>query len=89
MQVEAALVNALGGEPTPQETLLVQRAAVKALRCSILEKEILRPNHNVPPTIHEDYLRWSRELRADLQALGLQRRAKKVVDLKDYLEAAK
>jgi hypothetical protein len=88
-QVEAALVLALGGEPTPHETLIVQRTAVKALRCSILEREILKPNQKVPPTIYEDYLRWSRELRADLQALGLQRKEKKVVDLRDYLEAAK
>lgn len=86
--IEASLATALGGEPTPQEILLIQRAALKALRCSILEGEILRNGRDTPKTNYEDYLRWARELRADLQALGLKRREKEVVDLKGYLETA-
>ena len=36
-QVEGALVSALGGDPSPQQVLLLQRVAVKAMRCSLIE----------------------------------------------------
>ena len=43
-QVEAALITSLG-DPSPQETLLVQRAAVKAVRCWALEGELWLERH--------------------------------------------
>ena len=40
-QIESALCTALGGDPTPQQLLILQRAAVKAVRCALLEKELI------------------------------------------------
>ena len=86
-QLEGMLVSALGGDPSPQQILLIKRACVKAFRCSLLEREIIVNGGQVVPRIDEDYLRWSRELRLDLQALGLEKRMKEVIDLKDYISS--
>ncbi len=86
-EIEAALVTSLGGNPSPQQILLIKRACVKAFRCLALEHEIIRNNGNVPDSLQQDYLRWARELREDLKALGLERRAKDVTDLKSWAEA--
>ena len=83
--LEATLVSALGGDPSPQQILLIRRVCVKALRCSLLEQEIIVKNGRFPRTVGEDYLRWSRDLRLDLQALGIEKRMKRVVDLQDYI----
>ena len=82
--IESVLSAALGGDPTPQQVLLIQRLAVKALRCTCLEAEILSKSE-VSEETEKRYLRWSRELRNDLVLLGLQRRTKRVGDLEDYL----
>ncbi len=84
-RLEGMLVSALGGDPSPQQILLIKRACVKAFRCSLLEREIIVNNGQVAPRIEEDYLKWSRELRLDLQAIGLEKRIKRVIDLKDYI----
>ena len=81
-EVEAALVNSLGGDPSPQQCLLIQRIAVKSLRCYLSEREFLR--NRSQSRLETDYLSWANSLRADLQLLGLERRAKPVVDLHDY-----
>ena len=78
--VERELVSALG-DPSPQETLILKRAAMKAYRCWRLEEEILEKDGEISETLEQHYLRWSRELREDLKVLGLQRRAKPVQDL--------
>ena len=77
--VQAELSTALG-DPTPQQILILQRASVKAVRCALFEAEILRTNGDTAQSLKDDYLRWARELRADLLALGLERRAKNVTD---------
>jgi hypothetical protein len=87
LQIEAELTSALGGEPSPQQVLLIQRAAVKALRCALVEIEILRLRGQIPDSLAQDYLRWARELRADLVALGLKRIPKNLSDLKSYVES--
>jgi len=84
-QVEGALVGALGGDPSPQQILLLQRASVKAIRCWTIEKQLLGKKR-AAPTLENHYLRWARELREDLKTLGLERRAKDAVDVKKWVE---
>ena len=87
-QIQAELVTALGGDPTPQQTILLQRIAVKSLRCFLSEVEILKCNSDGQKRerLEHDYLSWSNSLRADLSLLGLERRARPVMDLQTYLE---
>ncbi len=82
--IEAALSTALGGNPTPQQILIIQRLAVKALRCTCLESLILSESL-VSEETEKRYLRWSRELRNDLVVLGLQRQTNRLENLTDYL----
>ena len=77
---------ALGGDPSPQQVLILQRCSVKALRCAIAEREILKRDGDVSENVEKHYLRWARELREDLRLLGLERRARDSTDLKTYLK---
>ena len=85
-QIEAELVTALGGDPSPQEVLIVKQAAVKAVRVALIGQHLLSANGNAPQSLTDDYLRWGRELREDLKTLGLERRQKSVMDLQTYLQ---
>jgi len=82
--IQAELSTALG-DVSPQQILLIQRASVKAVRCALAEAEILKANGDAAQSLQDDYLRWARELRADLLALGLERRSRNVMELKDYV----
>ncbi len=84
-QIEGELVTALGGEPSPQEILIVKQAAVKAVRVALIGQHLLIANGNAPQSLLDEYLRWGRELREDLKTLGLERRAKPVQGLQQYL----
>ncbi len=84
-EIETTLVTALGGDPSPQEIMLIKRASVKAVRCSLVERHLLAVNADVSQSLRDDYLRWARELRSDLLALGLERRQRNVTDLQSYL----
>lgn len=88
-QIEATLVSALGGTEavSPQEILIIQRVAVKAIRCALIENQILAHNGELPESLSQLYLAWSRSLREDLKALGLSRRAKPVPDIREYLNS--
>jgi len=81
MSIEAALCAQLGGEPSPAEVIIIQRASVKALRCALAERELLKKKPTTNPRLEEFYLRWSAQLRSDLQALGLRRRPRAIKDL--------
>jgi len=87
-QIQAELVSSLGGAEnvSVQKILIIQRCSVKALKCALIESEILKSNGDTGEGLKENYLRWARELRCDLLALGLERQQKNVTDLKDYLE---
>jgi len=85
-QVQAELTAALGNDPSPQEILIIQRASVKALKCALIEAEMMRNNGDTSEGLTNLYLRFSRELRSDLLALGLKRRQTNVTDLQDYLK---
>ena len=86
-QIQAELVSSLGGPEnvSVQKILLIQRCSVKALKCALIESEILKSN-GTGERLKENYLRWAREMRADLMALGLERRARPVQGLHEYLE---
>jgi len=82
--VEADLVSALGGAEaiTPQEKILVDRVVYKLARCTLAEA-----SHFAGESGADDhYLAWSNSLRLDLQALGLDRRVKDVMDLGEYVK---
>ncbi len=83
--IESTLTAAIP-DPSPQEILILKRASVKAFRCDAIEREMLRSNGDIPESLEANYLRWARELREDLKTLGLQRRAKQVPSLRDYLD---
>ena len=83
--VESELVSALGGDPTPQQRILIGRVCFKLLRCHLYEAAFL--NGRGKPQ-EEKYLALANSLRLDLQALGLERREKRVVDLNAYLQGA-
>ncbi|MDA2934045.1 hypothetical protein MYX82_06850 [Acidobacteria bacterium AH-259-D05] len=82
--IETTLTTAIP-DPTPQETLILKRASMKAYRIDCMEREMLKGN-GVPESLEKNYLRWCRELREDLKLLGLSRRARDVTPLKAYLE---
>lgn len=81
-EVEATLSTALGGNPSPQQTILIQRIAVKSLRCFLAEREILKnSNGETREILERGYLSWTNSLRADLQLLGMKRVEKDVTDI--------
>ena len=81
-EVEATLSTALGGCPSPQQVILIQRIAVKSLRCFLAEQQILgNGNGKRQEILERDYLSWTNSLRADLQLLGMKRVEKDVTDL--------
>lgn len=105
--IEAGLIQSLGGDDaiSPQQALIIKRAAFKALRCGLAEAEMIRAdsywsskNKNsqaskdageVAQSLRDDYLAWSRELRTDLLALGLNRKARQLPSLQDYMKQQK
>jgi len=97
-QVEAGLANALGGDPSEQQILLIQPTAVIAFRLHLITAhflELLKEAQDsgkkyaqlrIPAHLEKQFLSWNRELRNNLLALGMERRAKNVTDLQDYLK---
>jgi hypothetical protein len=74
----------LGDDATSPQRLIVQSAALKAVRLSLLTEQLLAGD---PPSDGSDHhaLAWLNSMRLDLQALGLERREKPVLDLAAYL----
>jgi hypothetical protein len=66
--VELVLSEAMGGDPSPQEIILIQRIAVKCLKIHKLEHNFINKGQ-----MSKDYLSWTQSLRLDLTALGLKR----------------
>jgi hypothetical protein len=77
------LVTALGGNPSVQERLVIDRCVYKAARIHAWETATM--NGADPSSIDQVYLAWANSLRLDLQALGLERRAAPVQTLQEYL----
>ncbi len=77
------LISAIGGDPTPQESILIDRIVFKMLRCTLYEMATLQGQTGGGSD--HIYLAWANSLRLDLQVLGLSRKTKQVVDLEQYL----
>lgn len=73
------------GDPTTAQALLIQSAALKATRLSLLSEQLL---NGKPPSEGSDHhaLAWLNSLRLDLVALGLERRERQILDLNGYLK---
>jgi hypothetical protein len=84
-QIEAKLTADLGGEPSAAQLLLLQRTAVIAVQCRLIEIELLRKLGKVPETSLKTYLRLVQQLRSNLQVLGMERQARPI-SLQDYLD---
>ncbi len=81
-----ALTSAMGGQPSPQQAMLIERVVFKMLRCALYEMATLAGD-TTAGTDHI-YLAWANSLRLDLQALGMNRKNKQVISLHSYLDAA-
>jgi hypothetical protein len=79
---QSALVLAIGGEPSPQQMLLIDRIAFKFVRCCLFEISVLKGESD---SGQEHYLAFSNSMRLDLALLGLQRVTKDVPSLQTYL----
>ena len=82
--IEAARPDALGGNTSLQQIILIQRANVKALGCHLFETPWL--DGGAPESLRDEYLRWSNHLPSDLQLLELERRAELVQSIQTYLK---
>jgi hypothetical protein len=70
--IAEALADQLGGNPTPAQQLLIQAAAIKALRCEILTKLAFQQNTTEQSDLYgHNLLKWMDGLRKDLVSLGL------------------
>ena len=78
------MVSTIGGDPTPQESILIDRIVFKMLRCTLYEMATLQGKTNGGSD--HIYLAWANSLRLDLQSLGLSRKTKDVIDLSHYLK---
>ena len=85
-QLRTALAADLGGEPSTQQTLLIDRAIFKVIRLSSFEADYLyaetKPENE---SMMNYYLAMSNSLRHDLMALGLERKAAQIETLGAYV----
>jgi hypothetical protein len=80
------LVRHCGGSPSITETIIIERAIAKTIKCHLYELSVLSDPANSPGS-RDHYLALSNSLRLDLQALGLKpKAAEKVLDLKSYVK---
>ena len=87
--LQAELAVSLGSiwqDLSSQQRLLVSQVALKALVCQqmmeyALASGVMTRRGRLITVLGKNYLAWSNSLRLDLQALGLERRAKDVIDV--------
>lgn len=85
----ADLIDHVGGNPSAAERLIIQSAALKATRLSLLSEKMLSGIDN-PESMDQHSLGWANSLRLDLGVLGLDKRIKDVTPkLKDIIAASK
>ena len=65
-----------------QEKILVDRVVYKLARCTLAEASHFSGESGAD----DHYIAWSNSLRLDLQALGLERREKNVMELGEYVK---
>lgn len=76
-----ALIETIGGKPSPPQRILIDRAVYKMARCSLFESATLAGENGSD----EHYLAWANSLRLDLIALGLDQVDSPVPSLQDYI----
>lgn len=68
--IRIALSEQLGGNPSPAQQLMIQAAALKALRCELLIRRVLT-EVSIKGNNDHHCLAWLNGLRRDSEALGL------------------
>ena len=82
-QIRHGLETALGGDISPQESILVDRAVFMLYRIRVFETMALE-GKDYNPAIDQFYLAWCNTLRRTLETLGL-KRIPRELDLKELL----
>jgi hypothetical protein len=82
--IRAALVEHVGGNPTPPMQILIGLAALKSLRLELMMSRILS-DEQIKEGDDGKFLSWANSLRRDLLALGLERMRELPQSLTDYL----
>jgi hypothetical protein len=82
------LLAHIGDGVTAPQKLLVQSAALKAVRLALLTDRLLTDEKGLAEGADHHALAWLNSLRLDLVALGLERREKPVLNLAAFLAAA-
>lgn len=81
-----ALSVALGGDPSPQQAILIDRAVYLLYRIHTFEARAME-GHSSTDGIDAHYLAWVGSLRRTLETLGLERRLTDVTDVARELAA--
>jgi hypothetical protein len=84
-EVERALVDHVGGEPTGPQLLLIKCAALKALRIALMSRKVVT-NESLTDLNDRQLVCWMNSLRRDLQALGMERPEQQPKRLADVLK---
>ncbi len=83
-----ALSEALGGDPSPQQQLIIRTVAIDAVKLEMLTPHVLADDNPSSERVKQ-YLRLSGAMTKKLVALGLERKAAAIPDLKSYIEGTK
>ena len=83
-----ALSKALGGDPSPQQQLIIRAVAVDAVKAEMLVPHVLADDNPESGRVKQ-YVRLSGAMTKKLVALGLERKAAAIPDLKSYIEGTK
>ena len=83
-----ALSEALGGDPSAMQQLLIQNVAVDAVKLEMLVPHVLADDNPESGRVKQ-YVRLSGAMTKKLVALGLERKAAAIPDLKSYIEGTK
>lgn len=86
-QLRKSLISDLGGDPSTQESLIVDRVVFKVLRLCSFESHILKTQGMESERQSREYLAMSNSLRLDLMAIGLERRERDITPLSQRLAA--
>ncbi len=86
------LVQTIGGDPSPQQSILIERIIRKVLVLDTIDRHVeeqglFTGDGTLIPVLQKAYLGWSNSVRRDLEVLGLRRQVKEITstDLDRYL----
>ena len=82
-RLRCELIRHVGGEPTAAESILIEQVVIKTFKVHLYHVGLFK-DKSFGSKDHA--LAIQNSIRLDLQALGLQRRQKKILDLNDYLQ---